>query len=94
QGDWDPNVFQRLLVEWLVACDQPFQEVERPEFRRLLNYVYHRTTPLNIPSAKTVKRHVMEMGVELEQKLSKYLAVSHRRRRSRIRLFCSNFWCI
>ncbi|KAJ7725280.1 hypothetical protein DFH07DRAFT_723366, partial [Mycena maculata] len=27
-GDWDQKTFERLLLEWLVACDQPFQEVE------------------------------------------------------------------
>ncbi|KAJ6597895.1 hypothetical protein B0H10DRAFT_2231910 [Mycena sp. CBHHK59/15] len=35
-GPWDQAKFEELLVEWLVACDQPFQEVERPELRRLL----------------------------------------------------------
>ncbi|KAJ6522626.1 hypothetical protein B0H10DRAFT_1667548, partial [Mycena sp. CBHHK59/15] len=28
QGDWDQAEFEKLLVEWLVGCDQPFQEVE------------------------------------------------------------------
>ncbi|KAJ7694948.1 hypothetical protein B0H16DRAFT_1241934, partial [Mycena metata] len=27
-GPWDQTKFEQLLVEWLVACDQPFQEVE------------------------------------------------------------------
>ncbi|KAJ7254762.1 hypothetical protein C8J57DRAFT_1656825 [Mycena rebaudengoi] len=39
-GDWSQATFERLLTEWLIACDQPFQEVERPEFRKLLEYDY------------------------------------------------------
>ncbi|KAJ7762079.1 hypothetical protein B0H14DRAFT_2633974 [Mycena olivaceomarginata] len=47
-GPWNQAEFERLLVEWLIACDQPFQEVERPEFRRLMQYVYHRAEELSI----------------------------------------------
>ncbi|KAK7433563.1 hypothetical protein VKT23_020717 [Stygiomarasmius scandens] len=27
-GPWDQAEFEKLLVEWIVACDQPFEEVE------------------------------------------------------------------
>ncbi|KAJ7730114.1 hypothetical protein DFH07DRAFT_756455, partial [Mycena maculata] len=76
-GDWDQKTFERLLLEWLVACDQPFQEVERPEFRRLLKYVHHRSHGLRVPSASTVQRKVIAMGTELEKELhSFFFAVS------------------
>ena len=26
-------------MEWLVACDQPFDEVEKPEFQCLIDYL-------------------------------------------------------
>jgi hypothetical protein len=32
--------FEQLLADWVVACDQPFDEVEKPEFRRLLEYTH------------------------------------------------------
>ncbi|KAK0234628.1 hypothetical protein EDD85DRAFT_955455 [Armillaria nabsnona] len=31
-GPWDQEKFKRLLAEWIVACDQPFEEVDRKEF--------------------------------------------------------------
>ncbi|KAK0437750.1 uncharacterized protein EV420DRAFT_1280417 [Desarmillaria tabescens] len=50
-GEWDQAKFERLLLEWIVACDQPFEEVERPEFQSLLNYTHHPAPePLHIPS--------------------------------------------
>ena len=30
--------FEKLLVEWIVACDQPFDEVEKPEFVLMMEY--------------------------------------------------------
>ncbi|KAG1905525.1 uncharacterized protein F5891DRAFT_944069, partial [Suillus fuscotomentosus] len=27
-GDWNQAKFEELLAQWLVACDQPFEEVE------------------------------------------------------------------
>jgi hypothetical protein len=61
-----------------VACDQPFEEVERPEFKALLEYVYG-TGPtgqrLAIPSATTVKRHIMTMGQHMEYELKEFIQV-------------------
>ncbi|KAH9008872.1 hypothetical protein EDB83DRAFT_2168691, partial [Lactarius deliciosus] len=33
---WDQERFEELLIEWVVACDQPFDEVEKPEFISLM----------------------------------------------------------
>jgi hypothetical protein len=54
--------FDRFLAEWMVACDQPFSEVDKPEFRRLLQYL-RGAERLSIPSARTIKRHIIDMGV-------------------------------
>ncbi|KAH9015437.1 hypothetical protein EDB83DRAFT_2203680, partial [Lactarius deliciosus] len=35
-GPWDQETFERLLMEWIIACDQPFNEVEKPEFVKLM----------------------------------------------------------
>ena len=43
------ETFKRYVAEWVVTCDQPFEKVERPEFRRLLEYTYMGSKPLNIP---------------------------------------------
>ncbi|KAG2107774.1 hypothetical protein BD769DRAFT_1675491 [Suillus cothurnatus] len=34
-GDWSQEKFEDLLAKWLIACDQPFEEVEKPEFKAL-----------------------------------------------------------
>ncbi|KAJ7149110.1 hypothetical protein C8R46DRAFT_1044381 [Mycena filopes] len=44
QGNFDQEVFNNLLAEWMVACDQPFEEVEKPEFIRLMEYTHHGST--------------------------------------------------
>jgi hypothetical protein len=53
--------FEKLLTEWMVACDQPFEEVDRPEFRQLLEYT-HLGPSLKIPHRQTMKNRVMKMG--------------------------------
>ncbi|KAK0229620.1 hypothetical protein EDD85DRAFT_733696, partial [Armillaria nabsnona] len=27
-GEWDQEKFETLLAEWIIACDQPFEEVD------------------------------------------------------------------
>ena len=44
-----------------MACDQPFEEVEQPEFRRLLEYTHFQPS-LHIPSQFTMNRRIMKMG--------------------------------
>ncbi|KAJ7817038.1 hypothetical protein B0H14DRAFT_3742657 [Mycena olivaceomarginata] len=51
----------------------PFQEVERPEFRRLMQYVYHCIDKLSIPSSSTLQRRVEQAGKELRKELSSLL---------------------
>jgi hypothetical protein len=45
-----------------VACDQPFDEVEKEEFIKLMTYARHPTTALKLPSRAGIKRRVMKMG--------------------------------
>ena len=49
------------MAEWLVACDQPFGEVERPELRRLWQYI-HGKNRLQVPSADTIKRRIIDLS--------------------------------
>jgi hypothetical protein len=53
-----------MVTEWIVACDQPFEEVERPEFIALMNFTHHAGGVLKIPSRKGIKRRVIKMGEE------------------------------
>ncbi|HEV7737246.1 MAG TPA: hypothetical protein VGO47_07755 [Chlamydiales bacterium] len=72
--EFDPKEFERLLLRWIVACDQPFDEVEKPEFRALIRYV-HGTLTLHIPSATAVKRHVMTTGEQMQEELKAFIQV-------------------
>jgi len=76
KANWDPKEFCRLLYEWLVACDQPFQEVEWPEFHRLLQCVWFCSAELDILSAWTACHNIMEMGKDLMRDLKVFFAVS------------------
>ena len=76
QEPWDQVKFERLLIEWLVASDQPFSEVKSPELIDLLNYVHRGAKDLKISSCYTVKRRVMEMGEEGFKKIKLMFEVS------------------
>lgn len=52
-GDWDQDKFEDLLTKWLVACDQPFDEVKKPEFKAFLEYTHQGS--LRIPGQMTIK---------------------------------------
>ena len=49
QEPFDATKFGRLLTEWIVACDQPFDEVEKPEFISMMQYAHHSKTKLKLP---------------------------------------------
>lgn len=62
QGPWDQEKFEQVVMEWIIACDQPFEEVERPEFITMMNYTHHTGTSLKIPKRDGIKRRLMKMG--------------------------------
>jgi hypothetical protein len=47
-----------------VACDQPFDEVEKPEFIGMLQYAYQSPTNFKLPSRDGIRRRVMKLGEE------------------------------
>jgi hypothetical protein len=61
QGLWDQEKFKQYLTEWIVACDQPFDKVEKPEFI-MMNYTHQSGNPLKILQHSAIKQHVMKMG--------------------------------
>ncbi|KAF9001006.1 hypothetical protein BDQ17DRAFT_1244915, partial [Cyathus striatus] len=63
-GEWDQAKFEKLLVSWIVACDQPFSAVDDSEFRELLQYTHHFALPFQIPSRNVVRRYVMKLSEE------------------------------
>ncbi|KAJ8581379.1 hypothetical protein M405DRAFT_751882, partial [Rhizopogon salebrosus TDB-379] len=54
EANWDQDTFEQLLAEWMVACDQPFEEVDRLEFCHLLEYTHLRQS-LHIPHRQSMK---------------------------------------
>jgi hypothetical protein len=59
---FDLETFKKYVAEWVVACDQPFEEVERPELHRLLEYTHLGSKPLDIPHRGALRDRVMRMG--------------------------------
>lgn len=60
---WDQEKFEKLLAEWIIACDQPFEEVDRAELRDLLSYAHHHSPDeLHIPHRNAIQRQIMKMG--------------------------------
>lgn len=72
---WDQKKFETLLTEWIVACDQPFEEVNRPEFQELLEYTHFRPS-LQIPHRGTLRNRVMKMGEDTVAGVQKLISVT------------------
>ena len=62
QGPWDQGKFEQVLMEWVITCDQLFEEVERPKFIMMMNHTHHTGTSLKIPKHNSIKLHLMKMG--------------------------------
>ena len=63
QEPWDQDKFEQLLVNWMVACDQPFDEVEKPEFMAAMSYG-RSPAKFTLPKRDGVRRCVMKLGEE------------------------------
>jgi hypothetical protein len=62
-------------MEWVIACDQPFEKVERPEFVAMMKYRHHTGTSLKIPKRDGIKRRLMKMGDDTIQDVHKMFSV-------------------
>jgi hypothetical protein len=61
QEPWDQAKFEKLLIEWIVACDQPFDEVEKPEFVLMMEYKRD-PTKFSLPKKDGTRRRIMTLG--------------------------------
>ena len=77
KGPWDQEKFEQLIAEWIVACDQPFDEVDKSEFRAMLNYAHHPSPNIKIPHRDAIKRRVMRMGEDNTESTRKMFKVCH-----------------
>ena len=50
-----------MLTEWIVACDQPFDEVEKPEFISMMEY-NRDPTKFSLPKMDGIRRRIMTLG--------------------------------
>ena len=57
----------------MVACDQPFEEVEKPEFIAAMSY--GRTSKFTLPKWDGVRRRVMKLGEENVEHIKAMFAV-------------------
>jgi len=79
-------------MEWVVACDQPFEEVERPEFIMMMNYTHHAGTSLKIPKRDGIKRRLMKMGDDTVEDIWKMFLVRFYHCSLRYMLIQNSLW--
>jgi hypothetical protein len=80
QVPFDQEIFEKLLIEWMVADDQAFDLVENKEFQRLLQYTHHPTSTissdkLRIPGRTSVKRRILKLGEDTTEGIRKFFSV-------------------
>jgi hypothetical protein len=76
QEPWDQKRFEELLTRWIIACDQPFDEVEKPEFIDMMKYGHHAVPDFNLPKREGVQRRVMKLGEKTINDIKELFAVS------------------
>jgi len=74
QLPWDQERFEDLLIKLIVACDQPFDEVEKPEFISMMEYGRD-LNMFSLPKRLGVRRQVMKLGEETIQETKDLFAV-------------------
>lgn len=77
---FDQGMFERLLAEWMAACDQPFTEVDRPELRKLLQYTFYHgggSKEFHIPNHTTMNTKIMKFGKQALDSIISMFAVSY-----------------
>jgi hypothetical protein len=64
-------------MEWIIACDQPFEEVEQPKFIAMMDYTHHAMadTSLKILKCDSIKQRLMKMGDDTIEDVSKMFSV-------------------
>ena len=62
----------RLVVEWQVACDQPFDEVHKPEFQHMIEYL---PPGVYIPHQDAMQHLIMKLGEETIQGIKDMIEV-------------------
>lgn len=75
QEPWNQEKFEELLIEWMVTCDQPFDEVEKPEFIAAMSYG-RTSSKFTLPKRDGVRRRVMKLGDETVEGIKAMFAVS------------------
>ena len=73
EQNWDQ---EKLLADWIVVCDQPFDKVEKPKFWRLLEYTHLRPS-LHIPHHTAITKHIMTMGEDTVEGVRKMIEVTY-----------------
>jgi hypothetical protein len=74
QLPWDQSKFERLLIEWIVTCDQPFDEVQKPEFISMMEYGRDPKT-FSLPMRDGARWRVMKLGDKTIQENTEFFAV-------------------
>ena len=75
QEPWDQKRFEKLLTCWIVTCDQPFYEVEKPDFVKMMKYGHHAVPDFSLPKREGVQQCIMKLGKKTINVIKEILAV-------------------
>jgi hypothetical protein len=73
--EWNQEELKRLLSEWMVVCDQPFDKVDEPAFCHLLEYTRFHSS-LHIPHRHGMKQRIMKIGEDMVEGIKKMIQAS------------------
>jgi hypothetical protein len=65
-----------MLVKYIVVSNNPFSEVEVPEFAELMQYTYTGPGKLNMPSARTIRQRVLDLSGDIMKEIKEMFSVS------------------
>ncbi|GBE83702.1 hypothetical protein SCP_0507580 [Sparassis crispa] len=90
QQSFDQGTYERIVAEWVAACDQPFSEVEKPEFKRMMQYSSHPS--VTIPSTNTIKSKIMDIDDDVISDIKTMLATTSGKFSLALDCWTSNNW--
>ena len=64
-------------MEWVIAHDQLFKEVEKPEFIAMINYTHHTGMLVKIPKRNGIKLSLIKMGDQMIEDVRKMFLVGY-----------------
>ncbi|KAI6111203.1 hypothetical protein F5141DRAFT_969658, partial [Pisolithus sp. B1] len=56
-------IFHRVVVQWLIATDQPIHATEHPTFKKMVNIASWATNAIKVPTQKQTQQTIIQSFV-------------------------------